>query len=209
MIIDATAPLANTTPVWPGEPTVQLELSASIVRGDSCNVTQLSTCCHAGTHLDAPRHFIDDGICVDQLDLDALVGPCYVADLSGVTETITKQHLETIPACDRLVFKTANTARRLMHSAAFTEDYCHIGLDAAELIVERRLKLVGVDYLSIEVFGSPDHKVHDTILGSGIIAVEGLLLDDVTQGWWEIICLPLKIKGSDGSPVRAFFRSLS
>jgi arylformamidase len=204
--VDASVSLSPNTPVWPGDPDVELTRRRSFEAGDGCNLTYASLSLHAGTHLDAPRHFIDGEIGVDQLDLQSLIGPCYVLDMGDYSGGIAAEHLNEVPACDRLVFRTSNTQRGLMHTKTFIEDYTHIAESAAREIVKRGIKLVGVDYLSIEGYKTGSHVVHQVILGANIVAVEGLDLTHVSGGWWELICLPAKFAGVDGAPTRAIFQ---
>lgn len=205
--VDATVPLRGVTPVWETDPPVLVERVASFEAGDSCNITHISFSVHAGTHLDAPCHFLTEGAAVEQLPLEVLCGAAYVLNLETVTGAVEPANLEGVPEhCERLVLRTANTSRALMRSPEFTRDYAHLSPEAAKWIASRGIRLVGIDYLSVERFGPPEPVVHRTLLRAGIIPVEGLDLTDVEPGWWELICLPLRITGSDGSPVRAVFR---
>jgi len=205
IIIDASVPVCARTPVWPGEPSVVLSPLSRISDGDSCNVTAISAGLHAGTHLDAPRHFIDGAEDVACISLATLMGPAWVQDISDVSRAVEAKHLAGIPECERLILKTANTVRELMSKFEFTKDYAHVAESAARFIAGSGVKLLGIDYLSVEKFDSDSHIVHHILLGNGIIVVEGLDLSEVEGGWWEIACLPLKIAEADGSPVRAVF----
>ena len=173
--------------------------------GDSCNVTRLDMGVHTGTHVDAPSHFVSGGSTVEGMALDVLIGPAYVIDLPDVRDSVTAEDLAAAPKCERLILRTANTARGLLTSDSFCEDFAHISGEAAAAIVERGIRLVDVDYLSVEGFRSGSHAVHDTLLGAGIVLVEGLDLREVSGGWWRIVCLPLKLEGADGSPARVLF----
>lgn len=205
--VDATVPLGGVTPVWETDPPVSVERVASFEAGDSCNITHISLSVHAGTHLDAPCHFLPEGSAVEQLPLEVLCGPAYVLNLETVTGAVEPANLEGVPeGCERLILRTANTFRALMRNREFTRDYAHLSGAAAQWIAARGIRLVGIDYLSVERFGPPEPVVHRTLLRAGVIPVEGLDLTDVEPGWWELICLPLRITGSDGSPVRAVFR---
>lgn len=205
--IDATLPIRKSMPVWPGDPPPEVHLILDMQNGDACNLSQISFSVHTGTHMDAPRHFLRDGCTVEELPLWIFSGPCFVVDLGDVQGEIQPWHLDGLPECQRIVFRTSNTARRLLHQAQFHKDFCSIGLKAAEEIVRREIKLVGIDYLSIERFNPPVPEVHQTILGAGIVAVEGLDLSNVSPGWWIINCFPLHLQGAEGSPVRAVFSS--
>lgn len=205
-LIDASVSISEDMSVWPGDPRVQLERVSSIEDGAACNVTLASFTVHAGTHLDAPCHFIRDGFGVDAIALDVLIGRAYVLDLGDHHGAIHQADIDRAPECERLVLRTGNTRRGLMRSREFHTDYAHLAEDAAELIVRRSIRLVGIDYLSVEGFNAPSHAVHDILLGNEVIAVEGLDLTEVDEGWWKLICLPTKLKGSDGSPARVVFR---
>ncbi len=198
--------LTPDTPVWEGDPPVVVEQVGSMERGDPCNVSRLSLPVHAGTHLDAPVHFLRQGAGVEQLPLDILIGPVFVLGIEDVDGSIEPSHLRDLPECERLVLRTGNTRRTLMRRREFSRDYASLSPEAARWIVERGVRLVGTDYLSVERFAPPEPVVHRTLLEAGVIPVEGLDLTDVQPGWWELICLPLRISGSDGSPVRAVFR---
>lgn len=206
LYVDATVPLGALTPVWETDPPVSVERISSFDEGGSCNITRIALSVHAGTHLDAPCHFLPDGASVEQLDPDALCGPAFVMDLRDVAGAIEPANLEGLPRCERLILRTANTSRSLMRSRNFTRDYAHLSLSAAKILIDRGIRLVGIDYLSVERFAPSEPAVHRALLRAGIIPVEGLDLTDVEPGWWELLCLPLKIAGSDGSPVRALFR---
>lgn len=207
--IDATVPIGPSLPVWPNDPPPDMRLIASIADGSACNVTLATMTAHTGTHLDAPCHFVADELGVDSIPLDVLVGPVYVLDIQDRTERVVASDLERVPDCERLVLKTSNTRRRLMHDPVFQRDYCGLSLEAAELAVERGILLIGLDYLSVEAYKDlAQHKVHNLLLGKHVVAVEGLDLSQVAEGWWRLVCLPLLIPGADGSPVRAFFEPL-
>lgn len=206
--IDATTPINLSLPVWPGDPSPGVHLKMDMEKGDVCNLTEISFTVHTGTHMDAPRHFLSDGCTVEELPLWVFDGPCFVADLGNVEGEILPKHLEGIPNCQRLVLRTSNTARRLLHQSDFQKDFCSIGLEAALEIVRRAIRLVGIDYLSIERSNPPIPEVHQAILGAGIVAVEGLELSRFTPGWWKLSCFPLNLPGVEGSPVRAVFSSL-
>lgn len=176
--IDVTKPLHVGIEVWPGDPPFELRRFLALEAGDICNATQLSCSVHTGTHFDAPVHFIQGAPAVESLPLDALVGPCVVAD-SGVVE-----------------------AERVLYRGLISPEV------AAEL-VRRGTRLVGVAAQSVDGPEPPaEHPVHMILLGAGVVVLEGLLLDAVEPGDYELVCLPLKLVGSDGSPARALLRRL-
>ena len=202
-IYDVTVPLRPDMPTYPGEPAPRLEPLKLIAKGNSANVTAVSFGAHSGTHVDAPHHFIDGAATIDQLPLEALVGPARVLELTGV-ERITAAHLEssTLPAgSQRLLLKTRNS--RLWSDSQFHSDFVHITPDAAHWLVDHGYRLVGIDYLSIEQFRSPTHEVHKTLLAAGVVILEGLDLRQVPPGDYFLIFLPLRLVGGDGAPARA------
>lgn len=179
-------------------------------RGDICNQSSLTlNSAHTGTHLDAPSHFCDgafeDGRGVELLSLHTLTGPAVLVDVP-YHMNITAAALETmvIPhGTVRLLFKTVNTAKDLMRSRTFDSSYTAFTADGAAWLMAHRpmVRLVGIDYLSIAV-ASDLRGAHEEMLSKGIIAVEGLNLEALTAGVHQLYCLPLKLKGSDGAPVR-------
>ncbi|GAB6051283.1 cyclase family protein [Magnetospira thiophila] len=203
--IDITLPIRAAMPVWPGDPAPQITLSNSIVGGHSCNVSHFAAGVHLGTHLDAPRHFIDDAPAVEALDLHTLIGPVWVADV-GEADRVDVAELEAmaLPAdCTRLLIRSRNSALWSLPGTDFHPDYVALTPDAARWLVARGMRLVGIDYLSIERYKEPGHVTHHVLLGDGVIVIEGLDLRHVTPGAYKLICLPLKLVGSDGSFVRA------
>jgi arylformamidase len=207
-IYDISVPIREKMPVWPGDPGVKISLAMSMVRGDPVNVSSLAMGAHTGTHFDAPFHFIQSGKTVEQLDPEILVGPCRVFDIPTEDE-IDVTHLRGLPlkGVARALFKTPNS-RLWAARDDFYEDFVHLSPMAAKFLVQMGVKLVGVDYLSVEgyhVQGAPSHLA---LLGAGVIILEGLNLADVPPGDYELIALPLKLAGADGAPARALLRSI-
>jgi len=203
--IDISLPIREEMIVYEGDPGVSLSSAMALERGDPANVTMLSFGSHTGTHLDAPLHFIAGAASVDVLPLDVLIGPALVAEVD-TERTIDRAHLERL-ALDghtRVLLKTRNSA--LWDRPGFAREYAALSEDGAAYVLERGIKLVGVDYLSIEGFGADGHRVHRTLLGAGVVILEGLDFRKVTPGAYELICLPLRIAGGDGSPCRAVLR---
>jgi len=203
-IHDISVLLHEGTPIWPGDPKLSMHLASSIATGGVANVTHLDMGAHTGTHVDAPCHFYANGSGVDQLPLEILIGPCRVFDLSGLTGPITRAALEK---CDfggvtRALFKTRNSRHWANDDREFDKQFVAVAADAAKYLVERGVKLVGVDYLSVEAFGSKKHPVHETLLGAGVVIIETLNLAEVLAGDYELIALPVKLKGADGAPAR-------
>lgn len=160
---------------------------------------------HSGTHIDAPVHFLSEGGGIETFSIESLVGPCFVADLRGVTSLITAADLEGAGVPDdtvRILALTRNSgwSRR---DTTFSPDYVAFDLSAAEWCVDLGVRLLGNDYLSVEAYESEHHQVHKTLLGGGVAILEGLDLDGVSPGSYELAAFPINIPGSDGSPVRA------
>lgn len=203
MIYDISVPIGNDTPVYAGDPGIELVPMHSIDKGDSANVSLLKLGLHSGTHMDPPRHFINDGATIDELPLDVLIGDCVLREIdTGGAITVERLESADIPAgVERILFKTRSS--QYWNDNVFHTDFAHLSPEAADWLVDRGVKLVGIDYLSIEVFHSPTHAVHRRLLGAGVVVVEGLDLRQVSSGTYTLICLPLKVKGGDGGPTRA------
>jgi len=204
-IIDISVPLSADLPVYPGDPPFVIAPWIAIADGDPANVSRVSLGTHSGTHLDAPRHFNDSGISVDEIPLERLMGKALVVETAGVKE-IGRHDLERlrVKGVERLLLKTGNS--RLWKETEFNEGFAALSLEGARFVVEAGVKLIGIDYLSMES-ADGDGEVHRTLLDNGVLILEGLNLADVAPGEYELICLPLKVKGGDGAPVRALLRS--
>ena len=203
-IYDISVPIAPTMPTYPGDPPVAIVPQLEIARGDAANVSHLALGNHTGTHFDPPLHFIPGGKPVDQLDLQTLCGRARVIDFTRVQREITAADLARarIPRnVTRVLFKTSSS--RMWARAGFQKNFVGVAWDAAEWIVARGIQLVGVDYLSVETFGAPEARTHATLLGAGVIIVEGLNLAAIQPGTYTFIGLPLKIQNGDGAPGRA------
>lgn len=204
-IIDVSLGIGPDLPTWPGDPGVEVVPSSRLARGDPANVSELRLGSHTGTHVDPPVHFIDGAASVDALPLEALVGPAVVAELRGV-EAIGPAELEALDlpsGTERLLCRTDNSDRWASAAGRFPEDYVAITPEGAGWIVERGIRLVGVDFLSVERDGPPNFRVHRTLLGAGVIVVEGLDLSAADPGRYTLVCAPLKVVGGDGAPARA------
>lgn len=204
-IHDITIPLSADLPVWPGDPPVRVEPVATIAGGDQANVSRLTLSTHSGTHLDVPRHFRDGGITVDQVPPELLLGRCRVLEIRG-ERAIGRRELMRLPVRgeERVLFKTDNSL--LWGHRGFREDFVHLAEDGARYLIEAGVKLVGIDYLSIERFGGGG-ELHRLLLDAGVLILEGITLDGVEPGPYELICLPLRIEGGDGAPARVLLRS--
>jgi arylformamidase len=204
-LIDITVPVEAAVPVYPGNTPFTLEAIKRVARGDSSNVSTIHMSVHSGTHVDAPRHFFDDGPGVEGLPLEMLMGRARVIELTTRKGIVPEDFAGLDLSEDvRLLIKTANS--RLWGSPEFHTDYVGVTEAGAKFLVERGVKVVGVDYLSVEQFKTPGAPAHHVLLGGGTIVIEGLNLRDVEPGIYDMICLPLRIVGSDGAPARILLR---
>lgn len=201
----------ETTPTYPGDPALEIVSWAAIARGDAANVTLLRMGAHTATHVDAPAHFIEGAPQVSAMPLDALIGEARVVELNETVESIDANHVAAhVPAgTQRVLFKTRNSGFWRGDGRAFRPDFTHVTLDGAHALVERGVRLVGIDYLSVEKFKSETFETHTTLLSAGVVIIEGLDLHEVPAGVYELICLPLKIAAGsgDGAPARAVLRT--
>jgi arylformamidase len=208
-LIDVSVPIAADLPTWPGDPPIRIEPAKRIAAGDAANVSLLSLGNHTGTHVDPPSHFIEGGKTVDELDPNVFVGAAWVAHLPGARGEIESRDLERagIPeGVERLLVKTPNSGR-LRRGVPPLSSFVSLAPDAARWVVERGIRLVGVDYLSVERADAPkEHPVHRTLLSGGVVIVEGLDLSEALPGPCELMCLPLLVAGGDGAPARVFIR---
>jgi len=200
-IHDITVTIQNGMLVYPGDPGVTLKRVKEIGNGSSANLSEYCMGSHTGTHVDPPFHFLPEGAKVDALPLEPFIGPALVLEISS--DEITREFLEKAPLenVERLLFKTKNS--NFSQDPVFHEDFAHLTGDAAAFLVELGVKLVGIDYLSVEQYHSKDHAVHMAFLKSGVVILEGLDLSGVDPGWYELLCLPLKVEDGDGAPARA------
>jgi len=193
---------------WNKEPGPTITPFRRIAKGDTANVSTVSLGDHTGTHVDPPLHFIEGGGSVDALPVDALVGPCVVVAYAG-TAHIDDAWLERarLPSgTARILFKTSNSELWREPTAEFTRDFVTVNASAARWCVARGVKLVGIDYLSIEPQGpeKAGYPVHHTLLAAGVVIVEGLDLRGIAPGAYDLVCAPIKIAGGDGAPARVF-----
>ncbi len=197
-LVDVSLPVREGMPVYPGDPAPNVSLAMSIAGGDPANVTRLDFGLHTGTHIDAPRHFFDDGAGVEALPLDALIGPAHVADATGLDGDLDLAGLDALavpPGTERLLLHTRNSDLWALED--FQAGFASVAPDAARALVERGVRLIGVDYLSV---GGPE--THRTLLGAGVVVVEGLDLRAAPPGAVRVMCLPMRIVGADGAPAR-------
>lgn len=209
-IYDITVLISAETPIYKGDPGVEISSFKSIANGSTANVSQVSFGVHTGTHVDAPNHFIDGAKRVHELDPNKLVGPCRVIEVPSDVVAIEPEHVGDISGMKRVLFKTRNSAFWAEPELGFRTDFTYLTPTTAKMLVENDIVLVGIDYLSIEKSGSPGHPVHITFLEKEVVILEGVDLSEVPAGDYELMCMPLKYDGGggDGSPARTFLRKI-
>jgi arylformamidase len=203
ILYDATLPLHPGTILFPGDPAFELVNLFAREKGDSFELARIIMGTHAGTHVDAPKHFLDGGASVDEIPLGILVGAGAVVDLRG-EPVIDEKRLEKIHWVDRILFKTDNGP--LLSEGRFQDDFVSLTEGGAGVLIEKRVKLVGIDYPTIEKTSPSGGPVHRMLLQAGIVIVESVDLLEVPPGPYEILCLPLRIQGADGAPARVILR---
>ena len=207
--IDVTATLNPArTPVYEGDAPLKFDFLKDMRKGDKLTLSVYSMGAHSGTHIDAPMHFVANGAPIDQVPLDPLIGAARVIDIPDSVRAIDAGELNKHDwrGAQRVLFRTRGTLRGWMDSSAFHRDFAYIAPDAAQLLADAGVLLVGVDYVSAEQFGAPAPRTHQILLGRGIPIVEGLDLRPVQAGDYDVIVLPLKVRGHEGAPARAIMR---
>ncbi|PYS89509.1 MAG: cyclase [Acidobacteria bacterium] len=213
-IFDISVAIApGETPVYPGDPGIEIVEWAALARGDAANVSLLRFGAHTATHVDAPAHFIAHAPTVAAMPLDILIGPAHVIAVAADVRAIEAEHVAALvpDEAPRVLFKTRNSAFWAdAPPREFHTDFTYITHGGARALVERGVRLVGFDYLSVEQFKSETFATHTTLLAQGIVIIEGLDLRAVAPGRYELICLPLKLAGplGDGAPARAVLRTI-
>jgi arylformamidase len=204
--LDISVPVRNGMVHWPGDPDFHIERATDQEKGDVATVSRMTLGVHTGTHMDAPLHFIPHARSIDTMPFDATVGPARVIPILD-PKSITREELigHGISAGERILFKTANSGHS-WDSDQFDENFVFISQDGARYLAEQGIRTVGVDYLSVGGFQEDGPETHAALLGAGIWIVEGLNLRDVEPGEYELVCLPLKLIGAEGSPARAILR---
>lgn len=203
---DITVPVHEGMAVWPGDPQPERHPVLSMDAGDSCNVSAFVLGAHTGTHVDAPLHFLSGGGSVDGIELDVLVGPAQVVEVPGDGH-VTEADLDAADICpetERVLLRTSNSRRRLLRSDAFDRGFQAIEESGARWLVAHGVRLIGVDYLSVEPFDMEGAQVHNMLLQAGMVILEGCDLSDMVAGDYVLVCAPMRWLGAEGAPARAF-----
>ncbi len=207
--IDVTATLdPATTPVYEGDAPMSFTFLKDMRRGDGFTLSAYSLGAHSGTHIDAPQHFVTGGASIDRVPLAPLIGLARVIDIADGVQAIDAAELNRHDwrGAPRVLFRTRSSLRGWMASPVFHRDFAYVAPDAAQLLADAGVQLVGIDYLSAEQFGAPAPAAHRILLGKGIPIVEGLSLAGVQPGDYDLVVLPLKVAGHEGAPARAVVR---
>lgn len=204
--IDISRPVREGMAVWPGDPPTRLRRVQDMSVGDACTVTAIEMCAHAGTHLDAPSHYLPDGPDIAAMPVEAGIGPARVIAVAD-TRAITPDELagHAIRRGERLLFKTANSTRPSA-TDAFSPDFVRLTADAARFLAGRKVRLVGIDAPSVGAVAGDGDEVHRVLLAAGVWLLEGLDLSRAAPGPVRLVCLSLRIPGADGAPARAVVR---
>lgn len=208
-LIDISVPLEEGMVTWPGSTGFHISWSKRIADGHTSNNSRIDSDVHMGTHIDLPLHFLRDGASAEHAALEDLNGPTHVVELQD-SEVITAADLEqaSIPAAtERLMLHTRNSLLWASGRKEFVPDYTALKADAAEWIIDRKIRTVGIDYISIQCY-SDGPEVHHILLAGGVSIIEGLNLHGVSAGVYELVCLPLLIAGAEGAPARAVLRRM-
>jgi arylformamidase len=198
---DISVPLSNEMPVWPTNEPVVISLAKSVEEGASSTVTNLQINSHTGTHIDAPSHMFPDKKSINDISLESLMGEVQVIYIDN-NEKVDSEELQKKlkSSVKKIIFKTRNSAR--WAEGKFFSDYVYLTEDGAWFLVEQGIKVVGIDYLSLDKFDDKSHVPHKVLLSQDVVIIEGLDLSKVEPGIYELICLPLKLEGADGAPAR-------
>lgn len=210
-LIDITVPVHPGMTVWPGAPSPRFDRRCDMEHGAEANDSDVFFNLHSGTHVDAPSHFVRGGNTADDLSLSTLMGDAYVAEVPHEIDSIDDVVFESLKipvSTKRLLLRTKNSALWQTRPGEFVPNFTAVNENGALWLVRRGIELVGIDYLSIQRFHDGP-EAHVVLLGAGVIILEGLNLSEVAAGWYELICLPMKLQGLEGAPVRALLKELS
>ena len=203
-IFDVTIPIHPNMVVWPGDPPISFHRVKKIEEGSNSNVSEIKMGVHTGTHVDAPVHFIQGKPGIDSLDLSILIGPAQVVELPDDCNLIDEKVVQSAgikPGMERVLFKTKNSRFWQTDPDHFHTDFTAFSVNGSRAIISMGIRLLALDYLSISPY-KQSRPTHEALLGANIIVVEGLDLSHIGPGFYQLICLPLRLMGSDGSPAR-------
>ncbi len=209
---DVTYPIFEGMTGWPGQPVTSYDVLSCIHCGDAARVTMLHFSAHTGTHMDAPSHFLAQGIDISRAPLEVGLGPVRIAVIDCPAEVTVDQlqayevRTRALKAGERLLLRTPNSDRKHWLQEPFDKDYHGIGPAAAKYLAGKKMLLVGVDYLSVGPFYEGNPQTHRALMGSEVWIIEGVDLRNIREGDYEMICLPLRLTGSDGSPIRVLLK---
>ena len=199
--IDVSVPIRSGMLRWPNDPSVEIRPIKALCNGDSCNLSRMTFGSHTGTHVDAPAHFVEGGRTLSEIPLEHFVGPATVFEIPSA-RSIGSSHLETLDwtGVERVLFKTDNSAH--WNDGRFHEEFVYLEPEAGEFLVRRGVRLVGIDYLSIDPFRSDKHPAHFALLPHNVVVLEGLNLSRISPGRYHMAALPLNLRHADGAPTR-------
>lgn len=203
---DISPPVQATSPVFPGDTAYSQQWVASIGPGCPVNVSAITLSPHVGAHADAPLHYDPEGAAIGAVDLDAFIGPCRVIHAIGCGPLVKPEHIAH--AMDGLPSRVLLRVYEQMPKDQFDNALPAFAPETVELLADHGVKLIGIDSASIDPADSKTLDSHQVIRQRGLRVLENLLLDDVPEGDYELIALPLKLTTADASPVRAVLRSL-
>jgi arylformamidase len=205
--IDISLTLKSNMVHWPSDPPFSIERVREMDKGDTVNLSKIMMGAHSGTHVDAPVHFIKGAKGVDQILIDSLIGPARIIEIADA-DTIKEKELagHRIKKGERILLRTRNSLNKILYKDTFTEDFVYLEKGAAGFLVTCGVKTVGVDYLSVGGYKKNGMDVHRTLLNAGILIIEGLDLTEALPGFYDMICLPMKILDSDGAPARVIVK---
>lgn len=202
--IDISLPVSHDMHHWPGSEKVKIIKNHDLEKGDDATDSSIYMNLHTGTHVDAPSHFIHNGNTIDEVPLDVMLGTVLIIKIPDTVKEITADILSSIDIpenTERLLLQTANSVIWQENDSQFYEDYTALVKDGAEWLVEKGIKLVGIDYLSIQRF-TDGPEVHQILLSSNVVVIEGLDLSDVDAGIYQLYCMPIKLQGLEAAPAR-------
>ena len=200
-LYDATLPIHEGMLTFPGDPQFAIVTVFDRRKGDPFNLALMQVATHLGTHVDPPAHYVEGGATVDEIPLETMIGPAVILDMRG-RQLVDRRALEDswFESYTRVLLKTDNSSKLLKRD--YDTDYVSLTEDGARFLVDKGVRLVGIDYLSIETYMNPGAPVHHIFISAGVLIVEGLYLSEIPAGPCRIYCLPMRIKGGDGAPAR-------